>query len=485
MIAEVHRPRAQARLRASSQRVELAIVLAVACVATIPTMSRAPRATYDSISYVYLSRYRLPVVPVLYWALGENLRAIVVVQALIGAVCWSLLALEALRLTRRPYCYIAFAGVLWVSCTSYVTTWYAAILSDSLSISLLALLLASIASWLAKRGSLTRVVVVALLWAGTRDTNGYLLLIAGAVGLVVALVYRRRPAPIIGSLVAIAGGLVVAWWVTTGGLWLQPFEHVLTERILVDPARLRWFRGHGMPVTPQLQRLAGPWRASKETQLLHAPSLASFRTWMHQHGTRTYLEYALQHPGWALTGTFSPRDTFDQATLKFYTGSTGQSWLPAAVRNFLLSHRIGTTFVASGATAAIVAVKARALRVVRPELLAWGAVVVAGYAGLVIAWVGDSWEIGRHSVTPTVQIWVALVFIAAIASGAQAPGPNSTGASNAARRDARRRVTSTAGPRTATSSALTTARGMSKPSEVVRSKVMKWCRLVRTPAAGT
>ncbi len=397
--------------------VEWLLLALVTVAATVPAMVTAVHTEYDSFSYLHLSMYRLPVVPLLYGALAHNYRAIIVVQAVVGGLCWAYLALEALRSTRRPYAYIAFVGVLLVSSSDLVTHWYTAILSDSLSLSLLALLLASLSSWMHRRGSLARLIVVALLWAGTRETNGYLLLIFGVVGLAVTLIRHRRLGPLVAALVAIAGGIAVTWSADVGGAWVEPFQHVLTERILIDPARLAWFQSHGMPVTPALTRLAGPWGLTALHAVTSSPQLETFRAWMQHAGERTYLEYAFLHPWWAISGTFGPQQVFNESLLGYYSNSPRHAFLPTVVRHFLLQHELGTLFVATGAAATAVGVKVRTLVTARTALLWWGAVAVAGYLGLVIDWVGDPWEVGRHSIDSTVQIWVAVVFILAVALG--------------------------------------------------------------------
>jgi hypothetical protein len=403
--------------------VELVLVVLVGAAATVPAMLTQAHTEYDSFSYLHFSLYRLPVVPALYAALTHNYRAIIVVQSLIGALCWGYLALEALRSTRRPACYVAFLGVLAVSACDLVTHWYTAILSDSLSLSLLALLLASLSSWLGRRGSLARVVVVALLWAGTRDTNGYLLLVVGLIGLVVVLVRARRTGLVIAAMVAIAGGIAVIWSADAGGEWVEPFQHVLTERILTDPARLAWFHAHGMPVSPSLTRLAGPWGLTALHALTNSPQLEAFRAWMQHSAERTYLEYALVHPWWALSGTFGPQQVFNDSLLAYYSNTPRHTYLPTFIRQFLLQHELGTLFVATGGAALCLVAKVRSLAAERVTLMWWGAIAITGYLGLVIDWVGDSWEVGRHSIGSVVQIWVAMTFLAAIALGTRRPAP--------------------------------------------------------------
>lgn len=397
--------------------IELAVVVVVAIAATLPPMLTTPRVVHDSESYLSLSRYRLPVVPLLYGALGHNLVAIVVVQAVIGGFCWSYLALEALRITRRPWCYVAFASVLLISCSDYVSHWYRAVLSDSLSLSLLALLLASLSSWLAGRGSLARLMIVALLWAGTRNTNGYLLLLAGFVGLLIVLVRHRRLSWLMATGVAIAGGLAVVWATGNGGLGQQAFEHVLTERILTDPAKVAWFKEHGMPVTPALRRLAGPWLQESNLALTNSPALASFRVWMENSGERTYVEYIIFHPWWAFAGTFEPPLPLNGSNLTLFTGFVARPWVPALVRQLFLVGFQTTLLVASAVTAVLMLVRRRVLTLNRDLIVWWSAVVFAGYLGLVIDWIGDPLEVARHSIGPVVQIWVALSFLGAIALG--------------------------------------------------------------------
>jgi hypothetical protein len=352
--------------------IELIAVAVVAAVAAVPAMYSTPRFTYDSFSYlakVSLTGERLPVVPVLYAMLGRNFRAIVIFQATVGAICWSYLAMVALRVTRRPYCYVAFAGVLLISCSDYVTMWYTAILSDSISLSLLALLIASIASWLGKRGSLARVVVVALLWAFTRNTNGYVLLVFGVAALVIVVARKRDVASVLAALVAIAGGVGVVASTDSGRLWVDPFLHVMSERVLASPTRASWFADHGMPLSPALRQLRGPYYQSVDAAFRHSPALVSFRSWMDQAGERTYLEYSLVHPWWVLTGTFGHHEEL-KPNLTSYYGGAPHHWLPEGAREVFLMYR-QRTLLALGTVAAIVLVVRRRLHRREGRALLW------------------------------------------------------------------------------------------------------------------
>lgn len=92
---------------------------------------------------------RPPVVPALYHLLGSNFAAIVLVQSLLAAACWTALAFAVTSLLHarwlRPS---AILIVLAFSFAPEVLWWERELLSESVSLSLFALLLASCCWWL-------------------------------------------------------------------------------------------------------------------------------------------------------------------------------------------------------------------------------------------------------------------------------------------------------------------------------------------------
>lgn len=396
---------------------EISAIVVVSALACAPSLSTKARITYDSLSYWHLSLYRLPVVPLLYTALTHNFTAIVVAQTLLGAFCWGYLAFCALKITRRPYCYIAVLCVLFASSTDYVTDWYTALLSDSLSLSLLALLLGSLASWLDDRGSLTRVMVVALLWAGTRDTNGYIMLLVGVIALATSLLRSRARAHIGAAIVAILGGVTVLWSTNRGGIWQQPFQHVLTERILPDPSKLAWFQSHGMPVNQTLLRISKTSNLASQNTLAHSPELAPFRIWMQTSGERAYLLYAVFHPVWAIRGTFGPQQAFNESIIQYYSRNPANRWIPLSIREPFLIGEQWLILISTAIAGLVLAVRIRIIRSNPRNMLWWLGVLIFGYVGLVVDWVGDSWEVGRHSIGSVIAIWVAAGFLISIGLG--------------------------------------------------------------------
>ena len=400
---------------------EISVVLTFLILAAAPYLATPTRKNYDYGSYLHLSLYRLPVVPLVFQALTNNFTAIVIFQTVVGVACWAYLAFMALEITRRPASYLAASAMVFAGCTDYVTHWYASLLSDSLSISLLALLLGSLASWLLRRGSLVRLVIVALVWAGTRDTNGYLILLVGVVSLLYLLVRNRRLRLLAASALLVTGGALVVWDAAAGGIWEQPFQHVLTERILPRPSRLAWFRAHGMPVNATLLRISGSWTLHSEATLLKSPNLAEFRHWMSTSGEHTYLLFAATHPLWALEGTFGPQQQFDETTIAWYGGTPTHQYIPLVVRNQFLVDEQGLIFLATALAGLLTLGRARMVIRSRRPLAWWWGVLALGYLGLIVVWVGDSWEVGRHSIDATLEIWIASAFITALVLGLRGP----------------------------------------------------------------
>jgi hypothetical protein len=394
-------------------------------------LETSPKVNYDSASYLVPPSWsieRFPLIPAINALLRHDHYGFVVLQTIVGVLCWSYLALEALRTTRRPHCYVAFIGVLWISCSDYVTHWYGAILSDSLSLSLLALLLASIASWLTKRGSLIRVAVVAGLWACTRDTNGYVVLIFGVVGLVAVAIRFRTLQGLLSLLIAVGSALAVIAWSYKNGEWTQPFLHVMTDRVFRSKSEIQWFANHGMPVNRKRLAAPGPYLPPSDVLNLEGPAFKSFRAWMFRAGQRTYLEYVLLHPWADLSRAIGGgHEELSRGLMDYYGGTASRPWLPGPVKNLFLSYRQTTLVVGAVITGLFVGVHFRYVRLERRRLLWWTALAASGVLGFVIDWVGDSWEIGRHYVGATVQVAICLLFMASIALGSRPPRrtPNS------------------------------------------------------------
>lgn len=390
--------------RTDERRWAFGFGLAVIVLSTIPVLAAPARLNYDSGLYLAppaLTTGRLPLVPAVYWALAHNLTAITVFQAAFGAVCWSMLLWEVAQVPRRGQRLVVMVGVTAVACSTYVVKWDAAILSESLSISLLALLMAMLARWRRTERGLWAVVAVACAWSLTRSTNAYILVVVGLPYLAYTALRARRELPRAACLAVV--GLAATLVSAQGDLWQQPFLHSMSERILPNAAFTGWFAAHGMPVNGSLRRLAGGYYTWTDTAYNHSPQLAAFRHWMAGSGKSTYLQFLLSHPLWVVKGTFGHHEELGPRLIGYYGGAVSRPWYPAVFRDVLLSHRQDSLVVLGVIDLGVIAA-ASLRRSLTRDMWLWLGVILLGLVTLCIDWAGDSWEIGRHSVEGTLAV---------------------------------------------------------------------------------
>ena len=174
---------------------------------------------YETLDFTGGSR-RPWVTPLLYWLVGDDPTRIFA-QAVLGALCWSLLAAEvALHVEHRWTRRAAVGAVALLGASTAITNWDTTILSESLAISATALAAAAylrfgrVRSLSAALGA----VGATLLWVFTRQNHLVLLgLVVGAVLVVVAVARWRthrwdRPLLVLGGglvLVAVLAGAVL------------------------------------------------------------------------------------------------------------------------------------------------------------------------------------------------------------------------------------------------------------------------------------
>jgi len=176
-----------------------------------------------------------------------------------------------------------------------VAQWDSVLLSESLSLSLLALVLAA-AIQLARRphpATLVALVGLGALWSSTRDTNTWSFLPI-ALALSVWLLRRERP---LALALALSTAAIVASSVWSAGSpqrWEPLMIDNVSERILADPSATQYFASRGMPIQPNLRRRLVASRRPV-SRFDRDPTLLLFRKWMLQSGRETYLSYFLSH----------------------------------------------------------------------------------------------------------------------------------------------------------------------------------------------
>jgi hypothetical protein len=263
---------------------------------------------YDRIDFS--GDWRRPwATPFLYWLIPGNARGMVVGQALLGAICWATLAFSAAAWFRLRWSRIGVAVAIGaLGCTTAVTNWDAAKLSESLGLSLTVLV---IAAWLnlLRRTELMTAVLVALAtlpWLFVRQSllpTAWLVILVAGSGAVVAWRRQRPGLPRTVRILACLTLVLAVETVVASATYShnQEIVHenllvIVSNRVATDPGRLAWFREHGMPV---------PASGSLDPTSLRSDP--AFSHWVAHEGRRTYVRYLVTHPWYTAT---APLDDF-------------------------------------------------------------------------------------------------------------------------------------------------------------------------------
>jgi hypothetical protein len=351
----------------------------------------------------------------------------VVIQTAISILAWSALAVVVGLLARRGWPQLVAGGlVLGFAVTTPIVQWDRSVLSESLSLSLLALLFAAAIVW-ARRPTWARaaaLVAVALVFAATRDTHIWVVaMLALALGAYAAwhtwrgagpdrerTLQRAVRAAWVAALLAVVV-LLTGWSSASANRTQQNIVNVYSARIFPYAERVDWFADHGMPDAGPLRALA---RAAKGVDGnapivgvdLGAPKFAALGRWLRDDGVSTYVRWLLTHPGYVVGEPFQrPERTFNNAEghLVFYAAPDRTD---VSLANTLLYPPWWAVLIA--AAGAVVGAAATG-RWRGPE---WQMVVLLGGLGvahMLVAWHGDGMEVTRHASIGNVQTRLAVL----------------------------------------------------------------------------
>lgn len=271
---------------------------------TSATIQHPDTSSYRTISLVGNAE-RTWVVPTAMRLFGD--RGFTIFQTVISAAAFMLLAWSVgQQIQHRHVRTVITVAVLALGVTPRVTYWDRFLLSESLALSLSAVLIAALTQF--KRSPAWLLVTVFALWVFTRDAHLYL----GALLLLcmTPMLVRDRRA---GLAVAIIG--VLAW----SGLASRNNDFVeglnvtvnIAHRADDNPAVRAWFVEHGMPDTP----LLNPERPllPRAHDMYDDPE---FREWANTEGPTVYARFLASHPSvlfGALPHIFKEATSLDQA----------------------------------------------------------------------------------------------------------------------------------------------------------------------------
>jgi hypothetical protein len=272
-------------------------------------------AGYSILSPGFLAGGRAPTLPLLYKLVtGDEAR--IWAQLVISIACWLAVAAAVAGTVRerllRP---LGFGAVLLFSLAPEIVLWDAVLLSESVSLSLTAALIAAWL-WIARRPSpwsYGAMLALTAAWVMARDPHAYVVVgLALVLALSIAMSRtwggpRRLRATAAAALVALAAISFASANVRYARLAF-PVQNVISVRISDEPDQLAYFEDAGMPVTPKLlaamerQRetesaLAGPGYPPTSDTPEHLRDATPFHRWLLTKGQSAYTRFLLTHPG--------------------------------------------------------------------------------------------------------------------------------------------------------------------------------------------
>lgn len=383
---------------------------------------------------------RPPLVALCYKILRMHPPAIAVFQSMFSLLCWGLLSLAVAGSVQTTWLKsLAYTLVMLFGLSTDVITWDFMIMSESVSISLFVLLVA-LAFWLLQQwhpAKLLALIVTGGLWSFCRETNAWLLLgMAIVIGTIGLFSRKRRTAYFV--LALCWGAFFAASTISSkmsaqkftipptptyaalelppqmGQRWILPFLNVLANRILSDPAKVQWFADHGMPVTPDLMRLAGRLGGDDYFAVYRLDSLEPFRAWLINHGQSCYIKYlicnipATMLAPWLNINLLLSSNTGEPAPPEFVP------ILPTWLCGFIYPL---PAFPFWPWIAGLTALAGLVLAGVDRRRLWWVplGLLFLSYPHALLVWHGDAMAVGRHALLLQIQlrlaVWIILLFV--------------------------------------------------------------------------
>lgn len=357
------------------------------------------------LSKEFWANTRPPMFPLLLKVYTTDKIKVASFQTAFSIFAWGMLALSlaySLRGLLRP---IAFGLILALSLDRHIAGWDVVMLTESLSISLLALFLAAWL-WLLKGWSLGKVIVLSLVafpWAFTRDTNGWILLMITGLILLGILFFKAHKRYLAVAFVFVLIFVLSNFSANKGHRWVFPFQNVLAQRILPDQQAVAFFADCGMPVTPQLLNLAGGFANSENRAFYTDPALESYRTWQYSKGKSCYMYWLFSR---LLTSLREPWTDFARLlTFEDVSSFYPQRYEPLLpwYAERLLYPRDAVLWLWGLITfATLVAVWKKAWRINKAWAVSIGLCLLI-YPHLFIVWHGDVLGTDRHALTVSLQ----------------------------------------------------------------------------------
>jgi hypothetical protein len=364
----------------------------------------------------------------------SRLRQLSGFQLIFGVLSWTILAAVTGRLIKTRWLnLLGFGVILALGLTLDVSLWDRIPLSESVSTSLLILLLSLALLGLKYRHRLGRggawwqipfwivFVVLCVLYSFTRDTNAFFLFGCGLVILLAVLVQRIRghgiaSAWIVLSILLISLFAVQSATANRGNRWVLPYLNVLHIRIFPDESAREFYQAAGMPADDLTVRILTRNRPRFLQELAFNFAAKPLVDWVETRGRATYLRYLFSRP----VDTFmqpirQARKLISPLSTEYRTDKLSVPvWLNLLSRVFF-PLPLGILLAWMGAVA-ILTYRSATVSGVRPEWLVPGLMLITALPMMYVVWYGDAIEVERHAFQISLQVrlalWIMSVFLA-------------------------------------------------------------------------
>ncbi|MEI8105401.1 MAG: hypothetical protein WCH31_06135 [Actinomycetes bacterium] len=279
------------------------------CVLGLRTTHFPDSAAYTELSFSGDAK-RLQTVPLLFTALGSDPMRIAG-QVVIAAGSWWFLARVASELIRDRRVALGLRCVLLAfGLLTPIASWNSAILSESTTLSLTAVLIAVWIRYAREVSWATAGTAVAVTVAWTFTRPDHLILVVLILAVAVAAMLRRRndviPVAVVAALVLTSFACFLdsgpRKYTSSQNVW-----YILSGRILPNQGWTAWFRDHGMPALTQTANPNG------------VPD--DLWSWIAADGEHTYLRFVLSHPHYTL---IDPLPYFSGERASLYLKNTSE-----------------------------------------------------------------------------------------------------------------------------------------------------------------
>jgi len=290
------------------------------------------------------------VVPAIYRLLQGNYELISWFQTILSIFSWITLALVvSQRMEKAYFRLIAFLILLAFSLSHAIVLWDWVILSESISGSLMALI---IAYWFRlstsnpiRWGQVIMVTILGVIWMFTRDSNALIVLMM-AVFPVLFVIFRKSDK----RLLVVSLVYIISYWFSgltaeVSGRWVGPNLNVVSRRILPDKRAFEFYVSNGMPdsdlLPAYIDQNAGP--ADEGFRDGETNELDLFHQWHRENGKSIFVKFLLSTPVKTIA---APLDNayalMDIRPLRYYGPQGFAPILPEEVENFFFFRSFST-----------------------------------------------------------------------------------------------------------------------------------------------